>query len=93
MSLSSTWILPTTLCRKRCGLALSTFQTINLCRYECAVNISDLITLQDVMDEFDLGPNGGLVYCMEYLEKNLDWLQEALKPLECETGAVQRRLV
>lgn len=53
------------------------------CSYECAVNIADLITLQDVMDAFDLGPNGGLVYCMEYLENNMSWLQEALKPLEC----------
>ena len=26
------------------------------------------------MEAHRLGPNGGLVYCMEYLEKNLDWL-------------------
>ena len=32
--------------------------------------------------EMNLGPNGGLVYCMDYLEKNMDWLQEALAPLE-----------
>jgi len=23
----------------------------------------------------------GLVYCMDYLEKNIDWLEEKLKPL------------
>jgi Conserved hypothetical ATP binding protein len=50
--------------------------------YPCAVNIADLITLDDVMDEFGLGPNGGMMYCMEYLEKNLDWLIEKLKPLK-----------
>ncbi|PKA57123.1 hypothetical protein AXF42_Ash002427 [Apostasia shenzhenica] len=49
--------------------------------YECAVNVEDLIKLSDVMAEHSLGPNGGLVYCMDYLERNIDWLQEKLKPL------------
>ncbi|KAE8725767.1 Detected protein of confused Function [Hibiscus syriacus] len=49
--------------------------------YECAVNIEDLIKLGDVMTEHSLGPNGGLVYCMDYLEKNIDWLQSKLEPL------------
>ncbi|CAN6442106.1 unnamed protein product [Victoria cruziana] len=49
--------------------------------YECAVNIEDLIKLSDVMSEHSLGPNGGLVYCMDYLEKNVDWLQSKLEPL------------
>ncbi|TVU29714.1 hypothetical protein EJB05_21294 [Eragrostis curvula] len=49
--------------------------------YDCAVNIEDLVKLSDVMDEHSLGPNGGLVYCMDYLEKNIDWLEEKLKPL------------
>uniref|UniRef100_A0A804U8C8 GPN-loop GTPase 2 n=1 Tax=Zea mays TaxID=4577 RepID=A0A804U8C8_MAIZE len=48
--------------------------------YECAINIEDLIKLSDVMSEHSLGPNGGLVYCMDYLEKNIDWLEEKLKP-------------
>lgn len=29
-----------------------------------------------------LGPNGALVYCMEYLEKNYEWLKEKLKVLK-----------
>ncbi|KAJ7525525.1 hypothetical protein O6H91_17G054700 [Diphasiastrum complanatum] len=49
--------------------------------YECAVNIEELIRLEDVMAEHSLGPNGGLVYCMDYLEKNIDWLQSKLQPL------------
>ncbi|PKU73195.1 hypothetical protein MA16_Dca019776 [Dendrobium catenatum] len=49
--------------------------------YECAINIEDLIKLGDVMAEHSLGPNGGLVYCMDYLEKNIDWLLSKLKPL------------
>lgn len=49
--------------------------------YPCAVDISSLITLKDVMEEHGLGPNGGMLYCMEYLEANLDWLEERLKEL------------
>lgn len=43
--------------------------------YQADIDISDLITISDVMDTLKLGPNGGLVYCMEYLEKNIDWLK------------------
>lgn len=46
--------------------------------YEFTVDIRDLITLQDVMEEMDLGPNGGLMYCFEYLLNNLDWLDEEI---------------
>ena len=42
--------------------------------YEADVDVAELIQLEDVMRAYKLGPNGGLVYCMEYLEKNLDWL-------------------
>ena len=33
--------------------------------YEPTIDIKDLISLQDVMDELEYGPNGGLVYCFE----------------------------
>jgi hypothetical protein len=33
---------------------------------------------QRVMEMFNLGPNGSLVYCMEYLEANLDWLVQRI---------------
>ncbi|XP_009819326.2 GPN-loop GTPase 2 [Gavia stellata] len=46
--------------------------------YQCAVDIAELITLPDAMENLKLGPNGGLIYCMEYLEANFDWLQEKL---------------
>eukprot|EP00128_Syssomonas_multiformis_P007071 Colp12_sorted_trinity150504_noHs@3685 len=50
--------------------------------YECAVDLHELITLSDVMDKLDLGPNGGLVYCLEFLEKNFDWLKNKLAALD-----------
>ncbi|EFC46522.1 ATP binding domain family protein [Naegleria gruberi] len=52
-------------------------------KYQCAFDIRDLVTLEDVMEEFQLGPNGGLVYCMEYLMQNLeDWFSEELSDYE-----------
>ncbi|RXK40999.1 ATP(GTP)-binding protein Fet5 [Tremella mesenterica] len=50
--------------------------------YDPAVDIRDLISLEDVMDELEFGPNGGLVYCFEYLLNNLDWLDDELGPYE-----------
>lgn len=47
-------------------------------KYEFTVDIRDLISLQDVMEELELGPNGGLVYCFEFLMNNLDWLAEQI---------------
>ena len=64
------------------------------------MDVRDLISLTDVMEELDLGPNGGtvccgvmglfftdsdfsgLIYCIEFLEKNLDWLKEKLEALK-----------
>ncbi|XP_026671482.1 GPN-loop GTPase 2 isoform X2 [Ceratina calcarata] len=42
--------------------------------YKPAVNISELIKHEEVMTQFRLGPNGALVYCMEFLEANVKWL-------------------
>ena len=33
------------------------------------------------MDAHGLGPNGAILYCMEYLEANLDWLETMLNEL------------
>ncbi|XP_069137853.1 GPN-loop GTPase 2-like [Argopecten irradians] len=49
--------------------------------YKCDLDIADLVKLEDVMEFVKLGPNGGLVYCMEYLEKNMDWLKQELEKL------------
>ncbi|KAH9222585.1 GPN-loop GTPase [Leptodontidium sp. 2 PMI_412] len=49
--------------------------------HEPDLDIKDLISLEDVMEEMGLGPNGGLIYCFEFLLENLDFLTEALDPL------------
>lgn len=48
--------------------------------YEPLVDIRELIQLDDAMedDELRFGPNGGLVFCMEYLVENSSWLEEKL---------------
>lgn len=47
--------------------------------YPVSMDIRELISLHDVMNELGLGPNGALIYCMEELEDNLDdWLSEKL---------------
>ena len=43
-----------------------------------AFDIRDLISVDEVMQELGLGPNGALLYCMEYLLDHMDWLQEQL---------------
>ncbi|KAL7927877.1 GPN-loop GTPase [Trichoderma austrokoningii] len=45
------------------------------------LDIKELISLKDAMEEVGLGPNGGLIYCFEFLMENLDWLTEALDSL------------
>lgn len=47
--------------------------------YPCAVDINRLISVRDVMAELSLGPNAANLYCIEYLEKNVDWLIQELK--------------
>ena len=46
--------------------------------YEPTVDIRELIGLSDAMEDEELkyGPNGGLIFCMEFLLQNLDWFEE-----------------
>uniref|UniRef100_A0A1B6D4Q7 GPN-loop GTPase 3 n=1 Tax=Clastoptera arizonana TaxID=38151 RepID=A0A1B6D4Q7_9HEMI len=48
--------------------------------YDPLVDVRELIQLDDAMEDEDMkfGPNGGLVFCMEYLVENSDWLKEQL---------------
>ena len=46
--------------------------------YDCILDVRELISVPDVMLELGLGPNGALVYSMEYLLEHLQWLQDAL---------------
>lgn len=47
-------------------------------QYKAEIDISSLITLDSAMETHNLGPNGGLIYCMEFLELNIEWLHEQI---------------
>jgi GTPase SAR1 family protein len=49
--------------------------------YPCALDVRDLVTLEEIMEEHKLGPNGATLYALEDLEENYDWLEEGLKEL------------
>lgn len=48
--------------------------------YQPVVDIRDLIQLDDAMEDEELhfGPNGGLIFCLEFLLENAEWLREQL---------------
>lgn len=50
--------------------------------YPCALDIRDLVSLEDVMEQEQLGPNGGVLYALEELEENWEWFEEGLKDLK-----------
>ena len=52
--------------------------------YVPSIDIKELINVQDVMDKSGCGPNGSLIYCMEYLLRNFDWLEEKLEELSLD---------
>lgn len=52
--------------------------------YTPDLDIRELISLEDVMEEMSLGPNGGLIFCFEFLMQNLDWLSTSIDPLSEE---------
>ena len=49
--------------------------------YECGLDIEDLVTLEEIMEEDNLGPNGAILYALEELEHNWEWLERGLKSL------------
>lgn len=52
--------------------------------YSVMADIRELIEVDDVMEDNTLqfGPNGGLVFCMEYFANNFDWLENCLGHVE-----------
>lgn len=48
--------------------------------YQPLIDIRELIHLDDAMsdEELHFGPNGGLIFCIEYLIENQEWFKEQL---------------
>jgi GTPase SAR1 family protein len=52
----------------------------NALPYETLLDVCDqVVNLSSVMKQLGLGPNGGLVYCMEYLEAHADEIVEMIR--------------
>jgi GPN-loop GTPase len=49
--------------------------------YDPALDVRSLVTLEEIMADDELGPNGGVLYALEELEINMDWLADELKKL------------
>ncbi|OJD16200.1 hypothetical protein AJ78_03632 [Emergomyces pasteurianus Ep9510] len=49
--------------------------------YTPALDVRELVTLEEIMAEDTLGPNGGVLYALEEVEANFDWLKEGLESL------------
>jgi len=50
--------------------------------YPTALDVRDLVTLDEIMNDEALGPNGGVLYALEELEHNFQWLEDGLKKLD-----------
>jgi GTPase SAR1 family protein len=72
------------LIQEHCDATKRTVHIVNLdpaaehFSYRPTLDIRDLVSVDDVMEELDLGPNGALVYCLEYLLETAEWLEEEL---------------
>lgn len=46
--------------------------------YPVTLDVRELITVEEVQDSLGLGPNGALMYAMQYLANNTSWLQSQI---------------
>lgn len=56
--------------------------TYDVSSSQCAIDIREVITLEDAMEACDLGPNGAMMYCMQVVHRNAQWLVEKLRGRE-----------
>lgn len=47
--------------------------------YDADFDVRELVNVDEVMEREELGPNGGVLWAMEEVETNLDWLLEKLE--------------
>jgi uncharacterized protein YacL (UPF0231 family) len=46
--------------------------------YEADFDVREIVDVDEVMEREGLGPNGGVLWAMEELEANFEWLEEKL---------------
>jgi len=50
--------------------------------YPVSIDIRELISVDDIMEELSYGPNGGLIYAMQFFLQNYDWFSDQLGDYE-----------
>ena len=53
--------------------------------YKAVIDVRELVDLEQIMEETRLGPNGGLLYCMETLLANMGMTPQMPSHLPCYT--------
>ena len=56
--------------------------------YTSDVDIAELVQVEDVMEQMKLGPNGGLMFAMEFVRTNIEWLDKKLGDLELSSYVI-----
>ena len=46
--------------------------------YQPDIDIRDLCTVTEIMEEHSLGPNGAMLFAFEYIDLNFDWLEDKI---------------
>lgn len=67
--------------QRPCALINLDFANDNI-KYKALIDVRELITLEEAMEKHILGPNGGLIYCMEYLLENIEWLIQKIQSID-----------
>lgn len=49
--------------------------------YDCTLDIRDIVTLEEIMDDENLGPNGGLIHCLEIFKESIDCFIDKIREL------------
>jgi hypothetical protein len=51
--------------------------------YNATFDVRELVSVDEIMEREELGPNGGVLWAMEELEANFEWLEQHLN--DCGT--------
>jgi GTPase SAR1 family protein len=50
--------------------------------YPVALDVRKLVSLEEIMEDEELGPNGGVLHALETVEREFEWLEDGLKELD-----------
>lgn len=59
--------------------------------YDADFDVRELVNVDEVMEREELGPNGGVLWAMEEVETNLDWLLEKLE--DCGMQLLSKQMI